>query len=178
MVKIQGNGEYSDSIKDGREYSDRIKDGREYFDRIKDGREYSDKIRIRAHHLLCMQGYQGYGYSSDFEKNMGYIIVYLESRPQHLLKVVKEADAICQYCPHLKDGQCNKSVHSGPLMEEMDLLVMERLDIESGEEIRAQNIFSRVNEVFKTQKDLEGICGDCYWRDKCLWLLSSIQRDE
>ncbi len=140
--------------------------------------EYSDKIKIRAHHLLCMQGYQGYGYSSGFEKNMDDIIVYLESHPQHPLEVVKEADAICSHCPYLKDGHCNKSVNSGLLMEKMDLLVMKKLDIDNREETGARNIFLRVNEVFKNQKDLEDVCGDCSWRNRCLWLLSRIQRDE
>ncbi len=31
-------------------------------------------INIRAHHLLCLQGFQGYGYSQDFVRNMAEII--------------------------------------------------------------------------------------------------------
>ena len=30
---------------------------------------YSDPLRIRAHHILCIQGFQGLGYSEEFTKN-------------------------------------------------------------------------------------------------------------
>jgi hypothetical protein len=104
--------------------------------------------------------------------------VYPQSHPEHLLEVVKEADAICRFCPHLQDGHCSRNVNSGHLMEDLDLLVMKRLDIVRREEFRAQNIFSRVDEVFNTQKDwkiyVENAPGDI----KCLWLLSHIQWDE
>ena len=33
----------------------------------------SEPIRIRAHHLLCMQGFQGYGYNKTFTENMTHI---------------------------------------------------------------------------------------------------------
>ena len=31
-------------------------------------------ITLRGHHLLCIQGYQGYGYSEKFTDNMDNII--------------------------------------------------------------------------------------------------------
>ena len=34
-------------------------------------------LSIRAHHFLCMQGFQGYGYSEDFIRNMAGIIEYI-----------------------------------------------------------------------------------------------------
>jgi hypothetical protein len=137
------------------------------------GTNYSDVIRVRAHHLLCLQGFQGYGYSRGFKRNLKEIIQYLKSHPHGKLKVVANADIICQKCPHLKGKNCNKSSDSNSI-ERMDFLVLEKLDIEEGREELAQNLFSRVNKTFKNQRDLEDVCGNCSWKNKCLWYLSRI----
>lgn len=132
---------------------------------------YSNIIRIRAHHLLCMQGFQGHGYSREFERKMDEVINYLKSHPHCRLKVVADVDIICQHCPHQKDGRCNKSSHSNFFIINMDLMVLKKLDIKDGWEEPAQNLFLQVNEAFKDQDDLKDICGDCSWRDKCTWFL-------
>lgn len=133
--------------------------------------ECSSKIKIRAHHLLCMQGFQGYGYSQGFERNLEEIIDFLDSHPHTTLHVVAEVDVICEHCPHQKNGSCNKSVHSNFLMENMDLMVMKNLSIKVGQENLVGDLFFKVNEVFKTQKDVEDICGKCSWSEKCSWFL-------
>jgi hypothetical protein len=30
----------------------------------------NEVIKLRVHHLLCLQGYQGYGYDECFKKNL------------------------------------------------------------------------------------------------------------
>ncbi|WP_263641218.1 hypothetical protein [Methanobrevibacter arboriphilus] len=35
-------------------------------------------IYLRGHHLLCLQGYQGYGYDDNFKKNIETIISILK----------------------------------------------------------------------------------------------------
>ncbi len=130
--------------------------------------EYSDIIEIRAHHLLCMQGFQGYGYSKEFELNLEKIINYLDSHPYCRLKIVIEADIICRKCPHLKDGRCIKSLTS---ISKMDVLVLKKLGLSEGTEDVARNLFFKVNNVLNPG-DLQEICGDCSWKDKCTWYLS------
>lgn len=131
----------------------------------------SDVLKIRAHHLLCMQGFQGYGYSRDFEGNLQKIIKYLDSNPHCRLKVVADADMICLKCPHLEDNHCNRSPSS---IVDMDLKVLKKLDIEEGATKTAQKLFREINEILDPD-DFHDICGECSWKDKCLLYQSKIR---
>ncbi|HOI72314.1 MAG TPA: DUF1284 domain-containing protein [Methanobacterium sp.] len=128
----------------------------------------SNIIKIRAHHLLCMQGYQGYGYNQDFEHNMEKIIEYLDSNPNFPLEVVADADIICQKCPHLENGQCNRS--SSTAIVEKDLKVLEKLGLAACEKKPAQKVLSEVESL--SCNDLHDICGECSWKVKCLLYIS------
>jgi uncharacterized protein len=131
--------------------------------------KYSKGIKIRAHHILCLQGFQGYGYSQDFVRNLAEINAHLESHPSCSLQVVAEVDLICQKCPHQEGGNCHKTVNSNPLMKHMDLMVLKKMGLEEGQKITAQKMYSRLIEVFKSKKDRQEICRECYWKDKCSW---------
>ena len=74
--------------------------------------KYSDPIRIRAHHLLCMQGFQGYGYSKDFERHMGMIITFLNSNPSTAIQIITSVDEICSKCPYCVEGKCAKRIRN------------------------------------------------------------------
>lgn len=132
---------------------------------------YSDVIKIRAHHLLCMQGFQGYGYTRKFQRNMERIIHYLKSYPHSEIKVVADADIICESCPHLENGRCNRNLNSQSI-KSIDLKVLKKLEIEEGQIGQARNLFCQVNERFNNLKERDNICGSCSWKDKCLWYLS------
>lgn len=129
----------------------------------------SNIINIRAHHLLCMQGFQGYGYNQEFRHNLNKLIKYLNSHPHGLLKVVADADVICEKCPHLKDGYCNKSLCPDSI-HAMDLTVLKKLGVSEGKIETAQNLFHHVNSAL----NLDDICTDCSWQGKCLWYQSKL----
>lgn len=128
----------------------------------------SEVIEIRAHHLLCMQGFQGYGYNQGFQSNLEKIINYLDFNLHCRLKVVADADVICLKCPHLEDGHCNR--YSSPAIRDMDLKVLKKLDIETCAIEPAQKLLTEV----KTWNihDLYDVCGECSWKEKCLLYLS------
>lgn len=129
----------------------------------------SNKIKIRAHHIICLHGFQGYGYSKNFVNNMAQIHAYIKSHPQSTLKIVTKSDLICMECPHHhQEGYCNRTADSNFKIKLMDIMVLKKLGLEDGKEYKAQNIFSRMKKVFKTQNDLQDICGDCYWKNKCV----------
>ncbi|WP_424356150.1 DUF1284 domain-containing protein [Methanobacterium sp. MBAC-LM] len=144
-------------------------------------------MKIRAHHLLCMQGFQGYGYSEDFSKNMAEIIEILQNFPEHEIEIVAETDSICTCCPYNINGKCQESqgsleykVFGGPKSKiltannriiSMDLKVLKKLDISPGSIFEAGEIFKITNEKLKTYFDVKDICGDCRWSEKCLWYL-------
>lgn len=136
----------------------------------KDG-EYSNIIKIRAHHLLCIQGFQGYGYSRDFKMNMAKVIRNLKSEEQ-FLEIVAECDVICSHCPHKKDGLCRKTPESNEMIKKMDLNVLKKLGLKEGTRSKAKNVFSLLDRKIKAT-DVCEICGDCFWKNKCLLYISN-----
>ncbi len=127
-------------------------------------------MKIRAHHLLCMQGFQGYGYSEDFSRNMAEIIETLQNFPKHEVEIVAEIDAICTCCPHSINGNCQESKGSNEKIVSMDLTVLKKLGISQGSVFKADEIFEITNNKLKTYADVKEICGNCKWSEKCLYL--------
>lgn len=128
-------------------------------------------MKIRAHHLLCMQGFQGYGYSEDFSKNMAEIIEILQNFPEHEIEIVAETDSICTCCPYNINGKCQESQEVNDKIISMDLKVLEKLEISPGYVFKAGEILKITNKKLKTYLDVKEICGDCRWSEKCLWYL-------
>ncbi|MCE5214479.1 MAG: DUF1284 domain-containing protein [Methanobacterium sp.] len=132
---------------------------------------FSDVIKIRAHHLLCIQGFQGYGYSPEFQINLEKVIKFLKNHPNSCLKVVAEADVICESCPNLEGGCCNRYLHSNSI-QSMDIQVLKKLGIADGHIEQVGSLFSQVKDALNKVEDVKDICGNCSWKDKCLWYLS------
>lgn len=133
---------------------------------------FSSPVKIRAHHLLCMQGYQGYGYSKNFESNLYKIIKLIDSNPDLFIEVIAENDIICSCCPHLVKSECKKDESSNFRIHSMDLKILEVLGLTSGVNGKASSFINLTNGKFKTHLQLDGICGDCQWKEKCLWYAS------
>ena len=51
------------------------------------------KLVLRGHHLLCLQGFQGYGYDEDFVKNMTEIN-FSRKQKDTLISITNENDDI------------------------------------------------------------------------------------
>lgn len=130
----------------------------------------SECIRIRAHHLFCMQGFQGYGYSSEFVANMSLVLESIKTSPSGHLELVSECDAICVSCPHKKECSLSDSFLALKIRK-MDQLVLEKLGMEEKTVGEAKELFRLVNTKLKNPSDIEEVCGSCRWRQKCLWYL-------
>jgi uncharacterized protein len=128
-------------------------------------------MKIRAHHLLCIQGFQGHGYSAEFAENMSEITRFLKSYPQQKIEIIDECDIICKCCPHNKNGKC-KNIISNWMIKKIDRRVINKMGIDTGAQKRVGDVFSITNKVFRSKKDLNPICGNCSWKEKCLWYLS------
>ena len=63
------------------------------------------KYLIRPHHMLCMQFFEGKGYSDGFVASMAAIKEKLEKEdPQ--VEIVEGTDDVCKNCPHNMGGAC------------------------------------------------------------------------
>lgn len=132
----------------------------------------SRPIKIRAHHLLCLQGYQGYGYSREFEENLRAILACLRKATEKKIEVVVENDVICAKCPNAMGRYCKKDIAEKMSLRALDLRVLEKLKILPGIIDRVDNLFSLVNQLLNKGEDVTEICGQCQWREKCLWFRS------
>ena len=133
-----------------------------------DSKPDTELLQIRAHHLCCIQGFQGYGYSPAFVANMRAVISDLEALPSRLLKLVTVCDAICVSCPSKRECVIQKSVLSRRIRQ-MDLVVLEKLRIDDGTVVKADEAFRLINSKLNKASDVEEVCGTCKWRPKCLW---------
>ncbi len=118
-------------------------------------------IRIRAHHLLCLLGFRGWGYSKQFVDNMQRIAQKFYD-PATLLEVVVGCDAICDFCPYNKAGECCRGEGSSQKVDQQDLEVMAKLGLKPETRLSSDEARARIKESFSVQ-DLSCICGDCEW---------------
>lgn len=139
--------------------------------------EYSDTIRIRAHHLLCIQGFQGKGYSADFINNMNQIIYFLKEGLNDgiskKIKVVNYNDDICTHCPHLDKNICSQFPESEKRIKKMDNLTIDLLKLDCGQEYYYKDILSKINNII-TFSEIKNICGNCSWNKDCLFYLKFV----
>lgn len=123
-------------------------------------------MMLRAHHLICILGFRGLGYSPDYVANMSQIVAQLRSSPQTLIEVVSKPDDLCAPCPFLKEEGCQER---GPESEEVvrnrDLAIMEKLNVMVGDKITWARVEERVHSSISPE-DLDRICQDCQWLPK------------
>lgn len=123
------------------------------------------KLILRGHHLLCLQGFQGYGYDEDFVKNMTKINETRNSEDTTIF-LTNSPDDICKSCPNLKDNLCqNKSQNK--IIESMDNEVLSKID--SAEEYNSIDLFKNVENIFNSKESVRKICYNCIWHEKCLF---------
>ena len=122
---------------------------------------HTDSLSIRGHHLLCMFGFRGLGYSPQFVANMqGVVDAFLSGSPQ--VTVIAECDDICAACPHKIAGVCCKSAGSESSVAEKDLAVLDRLGLPPGSAYVARALRAHITRTVRPV-DLRALCSGCEW---------------
>ncbi|MGL6298279.1 MAG: DUF1284 domain-containing protein [Methanobacteriaceae archaeon] len=151
---------------------------------------YNQIINIRPHHLLCITGYQGYGYDNRFRENLNLIHnIIFENKDTNRdnetpkIAIVMENDDICEYCPNLtKDNYCRNKEETIKI-ENMDYNVIKKLNLLKPNAVEDNNkkyleeniyspnyLFSLIDQKIKDREDIIGICDNCSWESKCLFI--------
>jgi uncharacterized protein len=121
-------------------------------------------IPLRAHHLLCLLGFQGIGYTADFIKNFHKVKRLVEQNPDLDIEIVDTCDVVCLQCPNAQGLNCYKGgLSENRNVREMDRRVMERLGLKAGDRLKARKLFALVREKIKPG-DLQDICCGCEWQ--------------
>ena len=118
-------------------------------------------MKLRAHNLLCIQGFVGKGYSPEFVANMTAIVGGLGGTTE--VTVVAEPDSLCSACPNLKQSGCTlhgEGTEKGIVRQDRDVLA--RLGLSDGETVTWGEILARIRARVRPD-DLDDICGTCPW---------------
>lgn len=115
-------------------------------------------IKLRPHHLLCTQAYEGKGYSDDFTKNMTLITNRLRSEKNIAVQIVFWTDDICAKCPNMAGENCCVSDEK---VQTFDTKVCAYFGIEEKIYIY-QEITGQIHSKM-TAEIMDDICGVCAW---------------
>ncbi|MDR0913178.1 MAG: DUF1284 domain-containing protein [Methanobrevibacter sp.] len=152
---------------------------------IKEINTKDNVIKLRGHHILCIQGFQGYGYDENFTENLKKIVNSIEN---FKIQIVNANDDVCEKCPYLKDEKClmnlnhfknnetnnnqDKIKKSNEIIKKMDQKVINNMNLKINSYYTYIDLKNRINETFKTKKSLEAICLNCKWENECLFIQS------
>ena len=123
------------------------------------------KLILRGHHLLCLKGFQGYGYDENFVENM-IDVNNKRKLPETKVSLTNCHDDICKSCPNLKNNICEDIVQNDRIVK-MDNAVLEKLDTET--EFKSVELFEKIDSIFNTKESVSEICFNCIWHEKCLF---------
>lgn len=115
-------------------------------------------IQLRGHHLFCMLGFRGMGYSAEYADNMKRIHTLLCDEPNTVIEIVSGADMLCAKFP------CDKPYHCDAVrVAEQDRAFLQLLKLQPSQTITWQQIEKRVQQ-YATPHAIGQICFDCQWR--------------
>lgn len=120
-------------------------------------------IRLRPHHGMCFQFYEGKGYSAEFTDHMGRVIRAFSERPDTPVRLTLSADVVCERCPNNVEGICQ----SAEKVTRYDAAVLNACDLRDGDELPYADFAARVKERILDAGLRRRICGDCEWDAIC-----------
>ncbi|WP_407410541.1 DUF1284 domain-containing protein [Methanobrevibacter sp.] len=123
------------------------------------------KLVLRGHHLLCLKGFQGYGYSEEFTHNMTEINKLRKSE-NTTVTLTNTPDDICKACPKLNDNMCQDRKHNSIIVG-MDNEVLKKFD--TSKEYNAPELFDKIDSIFNSRESVREICFECMWHEECLF---------
>ena len=116
---------------------------------------------LRAHHGVCIQFFEGKGYSDGFTRHMAAVIAKLGKDTP--VRVVCHADAICSGCPHDLGCECE----SEDKVCTYDSRVLELCGLSEGDELTYGELRDMVMNNIILPGKLSSVCPNCEWSPIC-----------
>lgn len=115
-------------------------------------------VQLRGHHLFCLLGYRGMGYSKDYVENMTKLHQRLIEHPETLVELVEGPDQLCEKYPNSGEYHCkDQNIY------ERDAVILEKLGLKLGVTLPWYEIENRVKD-FVIPSDIQTVCETCNWR--------------
>ena len=117
---------------------------------------------IRPHHLLCLQFFEGKGYSKEFVENMTDVHRALHSDNPSVV-IADGVDDLCDKCPNNENGKCVKESS----LCENDKRTLKALNIKVNDRMKWNSINRKVKEKILDKHLVKEVCRTCRWSDIC-----------
>jgi uncharacterized protein len=115
-------------------------------------------FKLRGHHLFCLLGYRGMGYSEEYVENMTRLHQTLRENPKIKIQLVKGPDQLCEKYPNSGDYHCkNDNIY------ERDAAVLEKLGLKIGQIVHWEDIELLIRRHI-VPNDIQRVCNSCSWR--------------
>ncbi|MCM3707066.1 MULTISPECIES: DUF1284 domain-containing protein [Cytobacillus] len=114
--------------------------------------------KLRGHHLFCLLGYRGMGYSREYAENMTRIHQTLRDNPRTWIQLVIGPDHLCEKYPNSGEYHCE---HND--IYERDAVILEKLGLHIGQILYWQDIESNIRK-HALPTDIQTVCETCSWR--------------
>ncbi|WP_026576691.1 DUF1284 domain-containing protein [Bacillus sp. UNC438CL73TsuS30] len=114
--------------------------------------------KLRGHHLFCLLGYRGMGYSKEYVENMTRLHQTLRSDPKTWIELVHGPDHLCEKYPNSGDYHC---LHNN--IYERDAVILEKLGLKIGQFLIWEDIESHIQK-YVVPSDIQTVCETCFWR--------------
>ena len=124
--------------------------------------ELAHPVTIRGHHLLCLLGFHGRGYSPAFVAAMRRVNEDFRNKPDDPIVLVTRCDIICGSCPHVSGGECRKSPDAASRIHDKDAAILKKLGFRADSQTTPAKAWEKVKERF-TPGDITAMCGRCQW---------------
>ncbi|WP_034744240.1 DUF1284 domain-containing protein [Halalkalibacter wakoensis] len=115
-------------------------------------------FKLRGHHLFCLLGYRGMGYSPEYTENMTRLHQELRREPNTIIQIVEGPDHLCLKYPNSGEYHCQNSV-----IYERDAVILKKLNLKIGQ-VKSWDSIETSIQKYVTPSDIETICDTCSWR--------------
>ena len=114
--------------------------------------------KLRGHHLFCLLGYRGMGYSEEYVENMTRLHQNLRENPKTLIQLVKGPDQLCEKYPNSGTYHCqDENIY------ERDAAILEKVGLKLGQILKWEDIESCIRKLV-VPSDIQILCETCSWR--------------
>lgn len=113
---------------------------------------------LRGHHLFCLLGYRGMGYSQEYVENMTRLHQTLRDNPEARIQLVKGPDQLCEKYPNSGEYHCQDDN-----IYERDAAILEKLGLKFDQILIWKDIESLIQKYI-VPSDIQIMCESCSWR--------------
>lgn len=115
-------------------------------------------FKLRGHHLFCLLGYRGMGYSEEYIENMTHLHQTLRNNPNTLIELAMGPDQLCEKYPNTGKYHCQDDG-----IYQRDAAILEKMGLKIGQVLPWEEIESCIRK-FVVPADIQMICESCSWR--------------